>query len=331
MARLERSPGKERPAKLIVTIDTEEDEWGSTRRSGYRCTNIERIPALQDLFDRFGVRPTYLVTYPVATDKKAVAILKAMSDAQRADIGAHCHPWNTPPFGEPNTRLNSILCNLPVDMQYAKMKCLGEAIAASFGVTPRSFKTGRFGYATSVAGNLRALGYRIDTSVTPYTSWHRSHGPDFRAIPPRPFRFSADDAFCECAGGDLVEVPTTIGFLQSNFRQSDRLLRFVSRPALHRLHLVGLLGRLGLLNKVWLSPELSDVRTMIGLTRAMLRNGYTVLNMVFHSPSLQAGLTPFTRTTADERRFLENLRAFLTFAREHAIEPIRLSEIEALV
>ena len=62
--------------KLIITIDTEEDNWGDYSRKDFTLKNIERIPALQQLFDDFNVRPTYLINYPVAADKMAISIFK---------------------------------------------------------------------------------------------------------------------------------------------------------------------------------------------------------------------------------------------------------------
>jgi len=47
--------------KLIVAVDTEEDNWGSLRLTRYTCENIARIPAVQALFDQFNVTPTYQV------------------------------------------------------------------------------------------------------------------------------------------------------------------------------------------------------------------------------------------------------------------------------
>ena len=61
---------------LVITIDTEEDNWGNFSPNGYSLENINKIPALQELFDEFNVKPTYLLTYPVATDKTAVSIFK---------------------------------------------------------------------------------------------------------------------------------------------------------------------------------------------------------------------------------------------------------------
>ena len=84
--------------KLIVAVDTEEDNWGSLRLTRYTCENIARIPAVQALFDQFNVTPTYLITYPVATNDRAASILKAILDPKRCEIGTQCHPWNTLPL-----------------------------------------------------------------------------------------------------------------------------------------------------------------------------------------------------------------------------------------
>ena len=103
--------------KLVITVDTEEDNWGDYRPTGWTLENIARLPALQRLFDDFNAQPTYLITYPVATDENAAAILGELLQAGTCEIGAHCHPWNTPPFEEPNTTVNTMLCNLDEHLQ----------------------------------------------------------------------------------------------------------------------------------------------------------------------------------------------------------------------
>ena len=91
--------------KLIVTIDTEEDNWGEYKPAGHTVENIVRVQGVQQLFDEFSVRPTYLISYPVADDDRAVSILKGILERGGCEIGTHCHPWNTPPFEEePNAR-----------------------------------------------------------------------------------------------------------------------------------------------------------------------------------------------------------------------------------
>jgi hypothetical protein len=112
---------------------------------------------------------------------------------------------------------------------------------------------------------------------------------------------------------------------------SNRIRQALARWPISKLRLVGILYRLRLVNLAWLSPEVSDSRTMIALARRMMRNGHTILNMTFHSPSLQAGLTPFTRSRDDERRFIQRVRNFLVFARGAGIEPMKLSDVRQLL
>ena len=52
---------------LAFTIDVEEDmpDWGIT--DPITVSNVQALPRLAELCARHGVRPTYLCTYPVAT------------------------------------------------------------------------------------------------------------------------------------------------------------------------------------------------------------------------------------------------------------------------
>lgn len=311
--------------KLIITIDTEEDNWDNYSPTDFTLSNIERVPGLQALFDAFGVKPTYLLTYPVASDPKSVACFRKILDSGRCEIGTHCHPWNTPPFEEETNARNSMMSNLPSDLQFRKLKSLHDTIAGNFGIEPVSFRSGRWGFNGDLAGNLCRLGYKVDTSIAPYIDWSIYHGPDYSELSPRPFRFSPDRIYQEAPDGLMWEVPATIGFLQRDFEAANRVLKFAGRPALRRLRLVGILYRLGLVNKVWLSPENSDGRTMIKLAERMRKNGYRVINMVFHSSTLKAGLTPFVKTAEDEKRFTESIREFLEYAEKSGIGSITLS------
>ena len=52
---------------LIVTIDTEEDQWGPSEEP-VSVSNTFALPKLQSLLDDYGIVPTYLVNYPVVAD-----------------------------------------------------------------------------------------------------------------------------------------------------------------------------------------------------------------------------------------------------------------------
>ncbi|MBE0500937.1 MAG: polysaccharide deacetylase family protein [Desulfuromonadales bacterium] len=316
---------------LIITIDTEADNWGCYNQTGYSLKNLERIPLLQNLFDEFKVRPTYLITYPVATDQRCIEMFRGYLDAGKCEIGMHCHPWNTPPFDRRVSNLNfhTMLCNLPEELQDQKLETLHEVICRNLGVVPVSFRAGRWGFGLSTARSLCRLGYRVDTSVTPYVSVKKYGGPDFSDFGPEPFIFYPGGNVGGEGRNSLLQVPATVGFLQPNFSLCHQLMQSIEGPVVKRLRLKGVLDYLGLLNKVWLSPELADANAMIRLAKRMETNHHNCLNMVFHSTSLVAGLSPFVKTKEDEQLFFMKIRSFLEFARESGWNSVTLAQFEA--
>jgi hypothetical protein len=319
---------------LVVTIDTEEDQWGRYVAGGHTLHNISQITRLQDLFDEFGVIPTYLVTYPVATDKTAVSILSGILQRGRCEIGTHCHPWNTPPYREELTERNSMLCNLPAELQKEKLMHLHEAIVESFGNTPITFRAGRWGYGQHAAASLHSLGYKVDSSVLPFVDWSRQYGPNFSDADPAPYRFHYDDILSAHPSGSMLEVPATIGFAgltSSSFETANRVHHALTRPPYSLIRAAGVLHRCGVLQKIWLSPENSTGDEMITLARSMMQRGAEVLNLFFHSPTLQPGLTPFVRNESETREFMARIKMFLRFTADAGVEPIALGSTPSVV
>ena len=64
---------------LLVGIDTEGDnQWDAAARAHQTFENIYALPRLHALFARHGVRPTYVITHPVATDPRSAEVLRAL-------------------------------------------------------------------------------------------------------------------------------------------------------------------------------------------------------------------------------------------------------------
>jgi len=312
--------------KLIITIDTEEDNWEKRSSDGAVITHLDGILRLQDIFDSRSFKPTYLITYPMATDKGVIKTLGEIESSGRCEIGNHCHPWNTPPFDEKITDKNSMLCNLTSALQYKKIKTLHDVIEDNFSITPLSFRAGRWGYCGKVAANLEKLGYRVDSSITAYTDWSEYHGPDFSHTAPDAFRFFPGDVFIQDNDGPLLEVPATVGFLQENFKMSNAILKTIKNTPLQKLRMKGILHKTGLVNQISLSPELASLDAMKGLTTTMIKKGYRIINMFFHSPSLKEGLSPFVRTKEDRESFLSTIDEYLRFANGEGVGSITLAE-----
>lgn len=312
----------------LITIDTEEDTWGKFDSSHHSLENLRKIPEIQDLFDKFGVRPTYLITYQVATDQWAIDLFSNYLAQGKCEIGMHCHPWNTPPFEEVTSAYNSMLCNLPEDLQYRKLELLKKTICKNFGITPVSFRAGRWAFGSGTARAIHKLGFKIDTSVTAYTNWSDWHGADYRDIGPGSYRFSHANIAQEIEKGELFQVPATVGYLQRNFEVCNTISKMLDGPFLHRCHIKGILRRLGLLSKVDLSPETSTSQNMIALAERMQELGFEFINLFFHSTSLMHGLSPFVKSREDEIDFLRSLENFLSFSSIAGMVPLTLSQLE---
>ena len=266
----------------------------------------------------------------MVSDPRAVAILREILDEGGCEIGMHCHPWTTPPYEERLNNYNSMLCNLPAPLQFEKLQRLHEAIQHHFEITPIAFRSGRWGFDPEVAKNILRLGYRIDTSITPYTSWAQCDGPDFSRFSPRLCEFTSPPVADGFLGNSLVELPATIGYLHGEFETCARLARSLERTPFRQLKVGGILSKLQMLHKVWLSPEMETPVKMMQLVRQMMSQGYEVLNLVFHSTALMKGCSPFIRTEADEQLFLKNLRRFLGLVKEEGVVCASLSEAARL-
>ncbi|HEV2671127.1 MAG TPA: hypothetical protein VGU74_08555 [Gemmatimonadales bacterium] len=298
---------------LIISIDTEEDNWYRSR-DGVSVGNIRELPRLARFFERLNVQPTYLVNYQVAIDPCSAAIVREVSSAgSRAEIGAHLHPWNTPPLDEAFVPRNSMLKNLPADLQQAKLNRLTQALEQALDCTPRVFRAGRFGVGPETVGALLRCGYRVDSSVTPFWNWESyDEGPSFVGAPIGVYRLApGEDVRRPSRAGALIEIPLSYGFSRGPFSFWDPARRLLESEALRWLHLAGIADRTGLARRTVLCPELASARDMLTLSRRLLEHGAQHLQIFFHSPSLTPGLSPFVTSPADVAHLYDTIEAYL--------------------
>lgn len=300
---------------LVVTIDTEEDNWGR-HRSGITCENIGELPRLQELFDTFDILPTYLLSYQVCIDAPAVEILRDIHTQGNCEIGAHLHPWNTPPEEETLGDETSFLKNLPYKLQLKKLTTLTDTIKDRFDLQPRSFRTGRWGLGRNTVDALLQCGYRVDTSVTPSLSWKaEGDGPVFTSVETDPYTLQATRDR-ETVQKSLLEIPATIGYSRWPFSFWDKIYRLADHPALSPLHLVGALNRTSILRKLWLTPEGFSPEMMIALADMLIGHDKQLLNLSFHSNTLCPGLTPFVQSNRDVDDFYTSLTTLFEYLQQ---------------
>lgn len=292
------------PLRLHLVVDTEESfDWsGPFRREGHDVRALRALPGFVRRLERWKLVPTCVVTWPVVASAEGRAILAELLASRAIRLGAHLHPWVTPPFEEPLGTRTSYAGNLAPALEAAKLEALGARIGEAFGRAPRVYKAGRYGLGPATARTLDRLGYRIDLSGYPRRDLRGDGGPDYRAMPDRPFRFGP--------GGRLLELPMSCAHVG---RLADRpaLARLLDRPALARLRVSGVLARTGLLERVTLSPEGFTLEEQARLVRTLVARGHRLLCLSLHSPSLAPGNTPYAPDAAACEALLGRLEGVL--------------------
>jgi peptidoglycan/xylan/chitin deacetylase (PgdA/CDA1 family) len=295
------------PPVLTVVIDTEEEfDWSAPFSSANVGTShIRHQHRAQRIFEKYGITPTYLVDFPVAESEESRAVLREFVGGRHCEIGAHLHPWVNPPIEETVDARSSYPGNLPPSLERAKLMRLTDAISSAFGVRPVVYRAGRYGVGAASATMLEELGYEIDMSVVPYSDFRRDLGPDFGACGQRPYWFGQHRR--------LLELPLTVGWAGVLERAGKPLHDFVQSPLPRLFRAPGVLARLGLFERIRLSPEGITFDEMRRLTVALLRSGLRTFSLTYHSPSLLPGKTPYVRSASELDVFLDTLDRYFEF------------------
>lgn len=307
------------PQRFILTVDTEEEfDWSKPlKRTGHSLETVPRLRKFQQFCESHGVVPVYLIDYPIATSGLAAEILRDAVAAGRAEVGVQLHPWVSPPHDEEVTPRNSYAGNLPPELERAKLLHLRDAIEKNLGAAPLIYRAGRYGVGPNTAAFLREAGIAIDTSVRPGFDYRAGHGPDFTAFPLQPWWIGE--------GGGLMELPLTTVFAGALRPAGPGLYPLVS--AIPRA--TSLLARLGLLERIPLTPEGTTIREALRAIDLAVAADLPILVFSFHSPSLSPGYTPYVRADQQLDDFYEWWRLAFTRLAERGVSPTSVREVIA--
>jgi peptidoglycan/xylan/chitin deacetylase (PgdA/CDA1 family) len=302
-----------KPPAVLVGIDTEaDDQWSARGRKEMGVRNAARLPALQALFEEFGVRPTYVVTWEMATRPESAAVLRALARAGGCEIGTHLHPWSSPPFRPEDLAAHTYPHNLPLDLLDRQITELTAVIERDLGVRPTTYRAGRNGFDGRTLPILERLGYTVDTSVDPLFNERRKGGMIFDGAPLVPYHPDYRDVRRR-GDSKILEVPITSA-------TSPALPKLLER-AYARLRPIpwrGALKRLGL-RPVWLRPSYTPLPDMLAFADRLAAAGAPCFNIIFHSSEVLPGGSPYTPDETSVARFLDDLRRLLA----HLTGPLR--------
>lgn len=304
------------PPQLLVIVDTEEEfDWNAPfDRASTGVQSIRRQSHLREIYRGYGVRPTYVTDYPVASQPDGYEPLRELQDSGECLIGAHLQPWVNLPDEEEINEYNSYPGNLPPGLERRKLEVLTETIAKNFGQRPIIYKAGRYGLGPETYRTLSQLGYQVDLSPVPYYNLRAAHGPDFTNIRPNPYWIGEV--------GGLLSIPLTRDFFGPLAAFGPPLDGYLDRPLPRRLFMRGILSRMGLLERSTLTPEGVTVEEYTNLVENLIRRGHRIFSLTYHSPSLEPGHTPYVRTEADLVTFIRSIETFLhTFMNRFGGQP----------
>lgn len=324
-------PRESTPIWFCISVDTECDKgpaWRTQQPLQFRSVR-EGIPqTLMPLCREWGVRPTLLLSPEVIDDEASAATLAAIPDCE---LGTHLHGE----YVEPQADYRADCTNMPQlayppAVEEAKLARLTETFVDRFGFAPRSFRAGRFGIGPSSLGFLDRLGYRVDSSVTPF----RRH--DFGALgrndhwdaPLHPYH-PAPGHPTRPGNLRLWELPVSTAI--AGMLTWPRLLRQSVGRWLHpRKRLCRVLGVSR--QAIWLRPskgEIDEQRQWVdALVEHRSRQHPLVLNVMFHSNELTPAASPYAQTAAEVDRIVASLREVARHAISvHGARPATFAEI----
>lgn len=305
--------------RFMLFVDTEEEfDWlAPFDRAATQVTALHGLAQGQAYFAAAGLRPVYLADYPILQSDAAVALLGQWLADGTADVGAHLHPWVTPPHEEEVGVRNSFAGNLPPELERAKLLTQCAYMEERLGRRPLAYRAGRYGIGPATAATLLEAGFALDCSVRSRFDYSEQDGPDFSGLPLRPYRVGP--------GHRLVELPLSTAYVGH--------LRGLGE-GLHRLakgKVGGALSRAGLFTRVPLTPEDVTAEQCIAAIDALIEADVPVLSFSFHSPTLEPGHTFYVRDEADLKGFYRWWDAVLGHLARRGVAPMTLDALLAAV
>ncbi len=268
---------------LVISIDTECDKgkkWEVLKPMSFRGIYLGVAEYLQPLFERYNLKPTYLLSPEVIMDEKSVRIF--LDIARRgAELGTHLHGEFIEPFANFNVfRTDEKAEDYADDVEFEKLRNLTSLFVETFGFSPMSYRAGRYSVSDRTFRFLEILGYKVDTSVSPFSF---GHPPIF----PKPYKING-----------ILEVPIT------SFPLNWPLFKILRSLPFYKLRKFrNWAKRFG---PVWLRPSLFEENLMLKLVDKIEKSGMvTVLNLFLHNMEVIENLSPYSADFT--RRNLEGL------------------------
>lgn len=313
---------------LVISIDTECDKdpkWMVPQP--LRFDNIlEQETTLFPLFKKHKLKPTYLLSPEVIKDKRSVDIFR--ENKEWIELGTHLHvEFIAPNENMASTNTKDIQRNHPKEIEFEKLKNLTQLFEDNFGFSPISFRSGRFGSSVHTTSFLAQLGYKVDSSVVPFSvKVFKGHRLDFWGKTLEPYWEIFDKK-------RLLQVPLTLvnpsydklpWFLKRGMGKPNSITKKIAKKIGYSL------------DTQWLRPyrgnsEELKVIADYAINHSFGKSDFAILNIMFHSNEILPGASPYCQTPQEVENFVTSLdRLFDHVADKYDLCPVGLGDIYGL-
>ncbi len=317
-------------ARFCFTIDTEPDDLWSDP-DVFTFESAKCLPEFHHMLTGAGARPTYLTTSEVVeSDAGRDAMEKCLAEG-RCEVGAHFHSWTREwPFDVPDLsgagggKLHAMAHQLGQNVEERMLRYTCQAIEGKLGVSPRSFRGGRWSFGPGSPQSLANCGITVDSTMTPGLSWRDERhelldGPDYTNVSRQPHFLSwVSDA--ERPGGQgqrVLEIPVGTALIPDRPESW-----FKGLPVRAISKVCGLVGiPFGFMS---LRPATQSLRNMRRVLQSLRDGGSPVWVFMIHSSEL----IPCQKlpTHGQVESFIERCLCGIRAAVEMGAEPATLEE-----
>lgn len=310
---------------LLFTIAVGPDRPRGEVSARVSLRGAAEAPALGRLCERFAVRPTWLLTWPVANRPEGRYFAEAW-ERGAAEVGICLEPWNTPPYEANEDRL---VAHPPSAMAAstvaAKLEQLSRSVEQRLGRAPRCHKAAGGGLDGPSLQALERMGFVADLSVMPLVDGRAGGGVDWRAAPDVPY-FPDRQRPALRGSSPVLEIPVTSGFDAAMPASVAR--RLIRLPGVAS----GLVDRVAtaisapLPRHTILDPSVHDLAAMQRLAEAALERAAPCLHMTVRAEALVTGCARTAPDAEAAGATRDRIEGFLRFAVDRLrVEPQTVS------
>ena len=298
---------------FLITIDTEADnQWDNTKECS--TENVRYLPKFQELSEKYGYKPTWLITYEIAENDDFVKYFKKKQKENFCEIGMHLHAWSTPPYykleGINNER--PYLVEYPNKIMEEKIKQLDKLITKKFGVKPISHRAGRWTTNNDYFALLDKYGYKIDCSVTPHINWEKCLG--MTGLPGSNYQKESEKYYY--VYNNILEIPVTIRKIYD-----FQLKRIINVKKFVREIQYAIIGK-----NQWIRPDETLLKDgMIKVIDKCSNNSDYIMFMI-HSSELMPGGSPNFKNNDSIEKLYELIDYIFKYAQSKGYVGMTLKE-----